>query len=64
MCPEIAPPETCKERESTIEDIIPLILEENAGFRPTNPVNGLRLEVELFEGLKGRPKVPVVYNYG
>ncbi|KAF8632057.1 hypothetical protein AX15_002079 [Amanita polypyramis BW_CC] len=62
--PEIAPPEIREKREPTVEDIIPLVLEENVGFRPTNPVNGLRLQVDLLESVNGRPKVPVVYNYG
>lgn len=64
MCPEIAPPEARKEREPTVDDIIPLIVEENVGFRPTNPVSNFRLDVELREGSKGRPKIPIVYNYG
>lgn len=64
MCPEIAPPEVRTEREPTVDDIISLIVEENVGFRPTNLVSNCRLEVELREGSKGRPKIPIVYNYG
>ena len=64
VCPEIAPPEIRTEREPTVDDIISLIVEENVGFRPTNPVSNCRLEVELREGSKGRPKIPIVYNYG
>jgi hypothetical protein len=63
MCPEIAPPEIRKHRKACVDEIIPLIMEENVGFRPTNPVGGVRLEAELFEGVKGH-KLPVVYNYG
>ncbi|KAF8699015.1 hypothetical protein AX14_001037 [Amanita brunnescens Koide BX004] len=64
MCPEIAPPGVRKEREPTVDDIIPLIVEENVGFRPTNLVSNFRLEVELCEGTGRQPEIPIVYNYG
>ncbi|KAF8632875.1 hypothetical protein AX17_004723 [Amanita inopinata Kibby_2008] len=63
MCPELAPSGIRKEREPTVDDIIPLILEENVGLRPSRDA-GIRLEVELFEGTEEKSKIPVVYNYG
>ncbi|KAG9218144.1 hypothetical protein CCMSSC00406_0008083 [Pleurotus cornucopiae] len=63
ICPELAPPEIRAVRKPTIEDVVPIIIEEGCGFRPGR-TGGLRLEVEWFEGRKDGTKVPVVYNYG
>ena len=61
ICPEIAPPEIRAERTPTIEDIRPIIVEENCGFRPCRK-GGPRLELEWKE--TGARKVPVIHNYG
>ncbi|PPR04469.1 hypothetical protein CVT24_013260 [Panaeolus cyanescens] len=61
LCPNLAPPEIRWEREPTIEDIRPLIISENCGFRPCRK-NGVRLELEWKEFQGNR--VPVVHNYG
>ncbi|KAF7300704.1 Nuclear export factor [Mycena chlorophos] len=57
LCPELAPPEVRAQREATIEDLTPLIIEEGCGLRPGRK-GGIRLEVEWVRN------VPVVYNYG
>lgn len=62
LCPELAPPEIRSQREPTIDDVRPNILEEGCGFRPARK-NGIRLEVLWFEGL-GKGRVPVICNYG
>ncbi|KJA26857.1 hypothetical protein HYPSUDRAFT_180414 [Hypholoma sublateritium FD-334 SS-4] len=61
ICPEIAPPEIRAERVPTIEDMYPIIVEENCGFRPCRK-GGPRLELEWKES--GTRKVPVIHNYG
>ena len=62
MTQEIAPPAVRRERRATVEDILPLILEEGCGFRPSR-TGGIRLESEImFE--KGGKEVIVVHNYG
>ena len=62
LCPQLAPPEIRSVREPTVEDLLPLIIEEGCGFRPVRK-GGVRLEVEWF-GTRTGGKVPVVYNYG
>lgn len=62
MCPELAPPEVRKQREPTLEDVLPLIIEEGCGLRPARK-DGIRLEMEWFEAGKNT-RVPVVFNYG
>lgn len=62
LCPEMAPPEIRAVREPTVEDLLPLIIEEGCGFRPARK-GGIRLDVDLVES-KGKGKVPIVYNYG
>lgn len=54
LAPEIAPPGT---KNPTYEDLIPLIIEEGCGLRPSRK-GGIRLEREIVSG------VPVIYNYG
>jgi len=57
LCPEIAPPDIRDVREPTIDDILPIVVEEGCGLRPGRK-GGIRLEVE------DRRKVPIVHNYG
>jgi len=63
LCPELAPPEIRAMREPTVEDLLPLILEEGCGLRPAR-AGGVRIELEWFEDLKGKRNVPIVHNYG
>jgi len=63
LCPELAPPEIREQREPTLEDVLPLVIEEGCGFRPARK-GGIRLEVEWVEARQGAKKVPVVFNYG
>ncbi|GLB39081.1 putative D-amino-acid oxidase [Lyophyllum shimeji] len=65
MCPELAPPEVRAQREPTIEDVLPLVIEEGCGLRPGR-TGGIRLDTEWRRagaGEDGR-KIPVVFNYG
>jgi len=63
LCPELAPPEIRATREPTVEDLLPLIVEEGCGLRPAR-TGGVRIEREWFEDTKGQREVPVVHNYG
>jgi len=62
LTPELAPPQTRVNREPTVEDLRPIIIEPGCGLRPGR-TGGIRLEVEWFDA-PTRRKVPVVYNYG
>jgi len=66
LCPELAPPEIRAQREPTIDDLRPLIVDVGVGFRPYR--NGVRTGVEWMDScsspLKKAKKVPVVLNYG
>ncbi|KAJ6611007.1 D-amino-acid oxidase [Mycena sp. CBHHK59/15] len=62
LCPELAPPEIRAQRQPTVEDLQPIIIEEGCGLRPGRK-GGIRLEVEWAVG-KDQTKVPVVFNYG
>lgn len=62
MTQEIAPPAIRRERKATVEDILPLILEEGCGFRPSR-TGGIRLESEIMVEKEGK-EVIVVHNYG
>jgi hypothetical protein len=62
LCPELAPPEVRSQRQPTIDDVRPLIIEEGCGLRPARK-GGIRLEVEYVDAA-GQTKVPVVFNYG
>jgi hypothetical protein len=57
----MAPPEVRAVRKPTVEDLLPMIIEEGCGFRPVRK-DGVRLEVQWFESKT--KKVPVVHNYG
>ncbi|KAF8156869.1 D-amino-acid oxidase [Crassisporium funariophilum] len=61
MCPDIAPPESRAVRKPTIEDIIPIIVEEGCGFRPCRK-GGVRLEAEWMQARQRR--IPIIHNYG
>lgn len=63
MCPELAPPEIRAEREPTIEDILPLVIEEGCGLRPGR-IGGVRLDVEWRVAGEGDVSIPIVFNYG
>ncbi|KAK2465596.1 hypothetical protein APHAL10511_002488 [Amanita phalloides] len=63
LCPELAPPEVRAIREPTVEDVLPLVIEEGCGFRPARK-GGIRLEVEWFQSGATFRAVPVVHNYG
>jgi len=62
LTPELAPPQAVLDREPTIEDLRPIIVEPGCGLRPGRK-GGIRIEVEWFDA-PTRGKVPVVYNYG
>jgi len=62
MTQEIAPPAIRRDRKATVEDILPLILEEGCGFRPSR-TGGIRLESEIMIEKEGK-EVIVVHNYG
>ncbi|KAF5383265.1 hypothetical protein D9615_005066 [Tricholomella constricta] len=57
LCPEIAPPEVRATCDATVEDILPIVIEEGCGLRPGRK-GGIRLEAE------SNRKVPIVHNYG
>ncbi|KAF7323833.1 Nuclear export factor [Mycena kentingensis (nom. inval.)] len=64
LCPELAPPEIRAQREPTVEDLKPIIIEEGCGLRPARK-GGIRLEVEWVAAPgPNAVKVPVVHNYG
>ncbi|KAG6808549.1 hypothetical protein H0H92_003759 [Tricholoma furcatifolium] len=63
MCPELAPPEVRAQREPTLEDVLPLVIEAGCGFRPGRK-GGVRLDVEWREVGDSEMTVPVVFNYG
>jgi D-amino-acid oxidase len=62
LAPELAPP---GDKNPSTESVKSLLLYEGCGLRPARK-GGVRIELEWFEGVKGREgdKVPVVYNYG
>jgi hypothetical protein len=62
MTHEIAPQSVREKKKPTVEDILPLVLEEGCGFRPSRK-GGIRLEGEV-RTAKGGKKVAVVHNYG
>ena len=63
ICPELAPPEVTALRKPTLEDVLPLVVDEGCGLRPARN-GGVRLEVEWFPRESTGESVPVVYNYG
>lgn len=71
LCPELAPAEIRAVREPTIEDLLPLVIRVQCGFRPAR-TGGIRIEKEWW-GVKGKltsqddegkRAALVVYNYG
>ncbi|TFK49360.1 D-amino-acid oxidase [Heliocybe sulcata] len=64
MCPELVPQSIRDQRAPTVEDLVPLVIEEGCGLRPARK-GGFRLEVEWYPSEHGQArKVPVVHNYG
>jgi len=61
LCPELAPPEIRVQREATVEDVLPIVIEEGCGLRPGRK-GGIRLGAD-FINVKDK-RVPVVFNYG
>ncbi|KAH8102276.1 D-amino-acid oxidase [Cristinia sonorae] len=61
LCPELAPPEVRAKRSPTVDDLLPIVIEEGCAFRPSRK-GGIRLDVEWIEGIGG--KIPLVFNYG
>ncbi|KDQ60154.1 hypothetical protein JAAARDRAFT_191558 [Jaapia argillacea MUCL 33604] len=63
LCPELVPAEIRDKREPTVNDLLPLIIEEGCGLRPARK-GGIRLETEWFADHRRNRKVPVIHNYG
>lgn len=63
ICPELAPEEIRAVRVPTVDDLLPLIIEEGCGLRPARSL-GVRIEVVEHEAIRAQKKVPVVFNYG
>ncbi|KAJ7446595.1 D-amino-acid oxidase [Mycena latifolia] len=61
LWPEIAPPEVRKVRKPTVEDLIPIIVEDGVGLRPHRD-EGIRIDVQWVEA--GKAKAPVLLHYG
>lgn len=61
LCPELIPEGIRAQRAPTVDDLLPLVIEEGCGFRPSRK-GGIRLETEWID-IDNR-KVPVVFNYG
>lgn len=62
LFPELAPPEIRRKREPTVEDLLPLVIEDGCGLRPSRK-GGLRLEAQRVQVKDGRT-VPLIFNYG
>ncbi|KAJ7118010.1 hypothetical protein C8R43DRAFT_1099238 [Mycena crocata] len=58
LWPEIAPPEARTDRNPTVGDLYPIIVEDGLGLRPHRK-DGIRLEVEA-----NAARAPVVFHYG
>jgi D-amino-acid oxidase len=65
MCPELVPEHLRKDgKEPTVEDLLPLVVEEGCGFRPARK-GGVRLDAgEIKVSASSEKTIPVVYNYG
>lgn len=63
VCPELAPEEVRVVRVPTVDDLLPLMIEEGCGLRPARSL-GVRIEVVHHESTRAQKKVPVVFNYG
>jgi hypothetical protein len=61
---ELAPPEIRSIGKPTVDDLLPLIIEEGCGLRPARN-GGIRLELE-WANLAGDKDgdIPIVHNYG
>ncbi|KAH9062857.1 nucleotide-binding domain-containing protein [Lactarius vividus] len=64
LYPGLAPPSVRDEREPTVEDLKPLIIEEGCGLRPARK-GGIRIQSEwvAVPGSEGHV-VPIIHNYG
>jgi len=62
LCPELVPEDVRAVREPTVDDLKPLIIEENCGLRPGR-VGGIRLE-SVQMPTRDQKNIPVIYNYG
>ncbi|KAH9000765.1 hypothetical protein EDB86DRAFT_3063668 [Lactarius hatsudake] len=64
LYPELAPPSVRDEREPTVEDLKPLIIEEGCGLRPARK-GGIRIQSEWI-AVPGSEShvVPIIHNYG
>jgi hypothetical protein len=63
VCPELAPPHIRAARQPTVDDLLPIVIENGCGLRPARK-GGVRIELEWFRAIGKSGKVPVVYNYG
>jgi D-amino-acid oxidase len=63
LVPELAPEEIRAARDPTIDDLLPLIIEEGCGLRPARN-GGIRLELERVKLIVDEGRIPVVHNYG
>ncbi|KAF9046292.1 D-amino-acid oxidase [Panaeolus papilionaceus] len=68
VCPELVPEGIREQQTPTIDDLIPLIVDEGCGFRPSRE-GGFRVELNRYEfkdflNPALTRLVPVVYNYG
>lgn len=64
LCPELVPPNQRSDAKPSVEDIIPIIIEEGCGLRPARK-GGIRLERDILKlDDKGTETIPIVYNYG
>ncbi|EPQ53595.1 D-aspartate oxidase [Gloeophyllum trabeum ATCC 11539] len=64
LCPELAPQSIRDQREPTVDDLLPLVIEEGCGLRPARK-GGIRLEVEWHASADGQGRrLPIVHNYG
>ncbi|KAF7373132.1 D-amino-acid oxidase [Mycena sanguinolenta] len=61
LWPEIVPPHARRDRDPTVADLYPIIVEEGAGLRPQRD-DGIRIEAEWVEA--NGVKAPVVFHYG
>jgi len=63
LVPELAPLGNCAARKPTVDDLLPLIVEEGCGLRPARK-GGIKLEMEWAEAVRENGRIPVVHNYG
>ena len=63
IAPELVPEHLRKGDVPTVEELLPLVVEEGCGFRPGRK-GGLRIEATTIQDLRGNKPIPVVHNYG